>query len=61
MYEFLVRFYETYKSDDVATLLSGLSTLGDGQPMDATYWEEWIECVQKAQNGDVDTAMKLQK
>ncbi len=61
MYEFLVRFYETYNSDDVATLLSGLSTLADGQPMDGAYWEEWIECVQKARNGEVDTEVKLEK
>jgi len=61
MYEFLVRFYETYNSDDVATLLSGLSTLSDGQPMDAAYWTEWIECVQKAQSGEVNTDVRMRK
>jgi len=61
MYEFLKRFNKTFKSGDVATLLTGLSTLPDGRPMDNAYAEEWIECVEKARNGDVHTEMKLEK
>jgi len=60
MYDFLERFQETYQSDDVAALLSGLSTLSDGQPIDQAYWDEWMESVQKAQNGDVDTSGGLE-
>lgn len=59
MYAFLCRFNETYRSEDVAILLSGLATLPDGRPMDSAYQREWIEAVRMAQSGSVDTSLKL--
>lgn len=61
MYAFLSRFNVTYKSDDVAILLSGLDTLPDGRPFVDAYWIEWLESVDLARSGKVDTALKLQK
>jgi|GEM_PF-1031553 len=54
MYEFLDRFNTTYKSDDVAILLSGLSIASDGQPMDQGYLQEWNECLEKSKKGEID-------
>jgi len=34
MFEFLKRYYETGKSDEIGTLLGGLSLLEDGTPAD---------------------------
>ena len=43
MFEFLVQFNNRYQSNDVAGLLTGLSTLNDGHPMDGVDWDQWLE------------------
>jgi len=48
MFEFLSHYFETTRSEEVGTLLGGLSISDDGRPMDEGMWEEWILAVQRA-------------
>lgn len=47
MIEFLDRYYEITKSDDVGSLLGGMMFLEDGSTMDSAVWNDWLECVEK--------------
>ena len=59
MYGFLERFNATYKSDDVAILLSGLAIASDGKSMDEAYLQEWSECLEKAKCGEIDVRARF--
>ena len=45
MFEFLKRYYERGKSDEIGTLLGGLSLLKDGTPADAAHLTDWDDSV----------------
>jgi hypothetical protein len=45
MFEFLRRYYAETNSDDVGSLLGGMSLLDDGSPADAAYWPDWLASV----------------
>ena len=55
MYEYLVRVYEIKKSDDLGGLLGSMSTLPSGETADPAIWNEWLQCIEKAKNNNVDT------
>ena len=45
MFEFLKRYYERGKSDEIGALLGGLSLLEDGTPADSAYLADWEDSV----------------
>jgi hypothetical protein len=45
MFEFLKRYYEIVKSDEIGTLLGELSLLKDGTPADAAHLADWEDSV----------------
>jgi hypothetical protein len=45
MFDFLRRYYAQTNSDDVGSLLGGMSLLDDGSPVDAAYWPDWLASV----------------
>ena len=45
MFEFLKRYYEIGKSDEIGTLLGGLSLLKDGTPADTAHLADWENSV----------------
>lgn len=45
MYHFLDNYYWRTHSDDVASFLSGMSTLCDGGTADPAIWSDWIKSV----------------
>lgn len=47
------------QSDDVGSLLGGMSLLSDGEPADPAYLSEWNEAVEKVQHGSVDADLHL--
>ena len=57
MYIYLEKFYEITKSDDVGGLLGSMSILSDGSTADPAIWEEWIECIILAKQGNVDLSL----
>jgi hypothetical protein len=59
MYAFLDLVYQATQSDDLGSLLGGLSTLEDGGPADPAYGYEWLECVELAKQGKVDTRLRF--
>ena len=59
MYEFLVGYYERTKSDDVGALLGGMSLLADGDTADSAMWSDWLECVAKANQEQINIEMNL--
>ncbi|MDX1919350.1 MAG: hypothetical protein SFU25_01285 [Candidatus Caenarcaniphilales bacterium] len=47
-------------SGGVDTVLSWMSILkSDDLPADPAVWEDWLECVRKAKNNEVDIEFKL--
>ena len=59
MYAYLVMVYQRTKSDDIGSLLGDMSTLPDGETADPAVWHEWLKCVEKAKQGEVDTRLNL--
>jgi hypothetical protein len=57
MYAYLFKVYEMTKSDDLGGLLGSMSTLPFGETADAAVWEDWMECVNNAKKGKVDTTL----
>lgn len=47
---FLESFYERTQSDEVGGLLSDLLTSENGTTADPAAWDDWMECVRKAQS-----------
>jgi len=54
MFSFLNDYYIRTRSDEIGSLLSGMSLLGDDMPMDRAYWHEWERAVENSLNGMVD-------
>jgi hypothetical protein len=50
-YHFLDRLYFRHKRDDLGGLLSDMSLLPDGNPIDAAVFEDWQDAVQFALAG----------
>jgi hypothetical protein len=48
-----------YSWTQIAAEFSKISFSSSGEPMDKTYWPEWLECVEAAQKGNVDLRLHL--
>lgn len=59
MYAFLEQIYETTESNDIASLLGGMSFLPEGSTADPAVWSDWLECALRAKAGKVDANLKL--
>ena len=57
MYAYLVKLYEITKSDDLGGLLGSMSTLPSGEIADSAVWDDWLECVEQAKKGQVNTQL----
>ena len=57
MYAFLEEQYRTTKSDDIGSLLGGMSFLEDGKPVDMAEWEIWLESIEKVKQGGVQNTV----
>ena len=57
MYAYLVKLYEITKSDDLGGLLGSMSTLPSGEIADPAVWDDWLECVEQAKKGQVNTQL----
>lgn len=53
MFAFLEHRFSLTASDDLASLLGGMSLLPDGAPADAALWQDWLNAVHKAKAGEV--------
>ena len=47
MYLFLDLEYQRCKSDDIGGLLSTMSYLQDGEPLDSALWGDWMKSVER--------------
>lgn len=59
MYAFLEQIYEVNKSDDIGSLLGGMSFLPEASTADPAMWSDWLECVLRAKQGEVDVNLRL--
>ncbi len=59
MFLFLDKYYQDTKSDDVGSLLSGMTLVADGMPADPAYALEWQECIAHVLHGEADDVVKL--
>jgi len=59
MFEFLDRLYERTKSDALGSVLGDLSLLPDGSTADPAAWGDWLRCVEKAQQDNVDASLSI--
>jgi hypothetical protein len=59
MYSYLEQFYERTQSDDVATILGGLSLLPDGTFADPASSQEWADACAAARQGKVNARLTL--
>ena len=57
MYAYLIKLYEITKSDDLGGLLGSMSTLPSGEIADSAVWDDWLECVEQAKKGQVNTQL----
>jgi len=48
MINFLEKFYERTKSDDIGSLLGDLQLLDDKETADPAAWSDWMKSVQEA-------------
>jgi hypothetical protein len=58
-FEFLVLLYERTRSDDLGGILGSMSLLEDGMTADPSMWQDWIECVNKVKQGNVDASLRI--
>ena len=49
---YLDKYYEIFKSETLADILSSLQVCSDGKTVDPAAGTEWIECLQKAISDD---------
>lgn len=49
---FLDNIYKRMPTDELGGLLGSMSWMGDEEPVDAAYVEEWKQAVQKVLNGE---------
>lgn len=57
MYAYLEEYYARTGSDDIGSLLGGMSLLSDGSPADPAAWEDWECAVRRVANEKVDTSI----
>jgi hypothetical protein len=55
MYAYLIKLYEITQSDDLGGLLGSMSTLPEGGTADPAIWNEWLQCVEQAKKGEINT------
>ena len=63
MIKFLDKYYKLTKSDDIASLLSGMMFIGDSENMnttDSAAWEDWLESIDEAKKATSDKEFQLQ-
>lgn len=58
MYAYLEAHYSRVKADEIASVLSDMSTLEDGSTADPAAWKDWLDAVKLAKQG-VDTRLKF--
>ena len=61
MYDFLDHYYQQTGADDVGGLLGSMSLLIDGSPADPAIAQEWQASVAKAEAGEVDVLLRIQR
>ena len=59
MYDFLEREYNLTKDGGIGGLLGSMSFLEDGHTADPAVWNDWLESVRRAQDGDVDGSLRF--
>lgn len=59
MYAYLEILYRDSGSDTIAGFLSDLSLLPNGKTADPAAWKDWMACVHKALNNEVDADLSL--
>ena len=59
MFAFLEGLYRRTKSDDLGTLLGGMSLLEDGGTADLAYWAEWKTAIRKEKTQKINLALDL--
>jgi hypothetical protein len=59
MYTFLDRIWERNNDIQLGSLLGDMSTLEDGDSADPAARVEWLECVEQAKKGSVDTSLQI--
>lgn len=59
MYTFLEQVFERTESDDLGTLLGGMSLLNDGGTADPAAWHDWEAAVAKVRSGESDLELVL--
>ena len=59
MFHFLDRIYDRTKSNDLGTLLGGMSMLADGSPADPAIISEWRLAIEFALTGGEPSALDL--
>ena len=50
---FLEKYYEQTSSVDIGSLLGEIQILEDEKTADPAAWEDWINCIQKINQGRV--------
>ncbi len=61
MYVYLKAIYERTGSDDLGSLLGGMSLLGDGGTVDPAAWADWEHAVQQVVDGSHNLGLDLSK
>jgi len=59
MYAFLSDRWERLPSHALATLLSDMSLLADGGPVDPAIREDWESAIRKVKNHEVDARVRF--
>lgn len=59
MFAFLDELHQRTKWDALGSLLSDLSLLPDGTTADPAAWGDWLRCVEKARQGNVDARLVI--
>lgn len=59
MYAYLEQVFDRTKSDDIGSLLGGMSLLPDGGTADPAAWNDWIDAIGKATAEGVDLDLRL--
>ena len=59
MFVFLDRYFDLTKSEDIGQLLSSMSMLNDGLPVDPAIWEDWKDAIGIAIKNQQSADLKL--
>ena len=59
MFNFLEIHFERLGPGEIGTVLSEISLLPDGGTLDPAAWDDWMNSVRKAKNGEVDPKHKF--